>query len=119
VTRLRDAVGLVVSPEIFFDLLHAGRPHRGATATCNVVSTHPWVTVSKTDHRGAPRARGGRRAGGLARGGVNFRAWLGTPCQRGFGFTRSVRIVRPEHIYVGAQPGIVGTGAPVYREDDG
>ena len=50
---------------------------------------------------------------------MNYLAWLSTPCQRGFGFTRSVRVVRPERICVGIQLGIVGSGAPVYREDDG
>jgi hypothetical protein len=62
------------------------------------------------------------RTGGSGRrqvGYLNYRAWLGTLCQRGFGFTRSVRIGRPEHIYAGAKLGIVGAGAPVYREDYG
>ena len=71
-------------------------------------------------HWGAPAARAATASRRSDREWAwNYRAWLSTPCQRGFGFTRSVRIVRPEHICVGTQLGIVGAGAPVYREDYG
>jgi hypothetical protein len=88
------------------------------SSRCGLMETGLGVSASPLP-LSAPLARAAQRSSGLAEAGVNYRAWLGTPFQRGFGFTRSVRIIRPEHIYVGAQPGIVGAGAPVYREDDG